>query len=171
MLKYYLSILVVIFLLRGITFADYYEWTDEQGNVQITDYPPPTKSLKNTKVHKSESESESNNNAASANRNELKASGPVSSANAGRSTGGIILCTDNTCYACKHARDYFTSRGIPFTDYNTDNDSEAYEKCREFQQATGKPRSQWSMPLAIIKGETISGYDQYEYNRAMRRAD
>jgi hypothetical protein len=59
MFKYFLSILIIIFLFQGIAFADYYKWEDEQGNVQITDYPPPDSSVKNVKVHKQESESRS----------------------------------------------------------------------------------------------------------------
>ncbi|MEN6375379.1 MAG: DUF4124 domain-containing protein [Smithella sp.] len=71
MLKYLTGTLIIFFLFQGIAFADYYKWTDEQGNIHITDYPPPTETVKDSKVHKYESET---NHSTSANSNEQKSS-------------------------------------------------------------------------------------------------
>ena len=42
-LRYFLSIIIIIFLFQGIAFADY-QWKDEQGTIHITKDPPPGKS-------------------------------------------------------------------------------------------------------------------------------
>jgi hypothetical protein len=54
MLKLFLPLFIMLFLFQGITSAEFYKWEDEDGNVHITDYPPPDKSAKNIKMHKSE---------------------------------------------------------------------------------------------------------------------
>lgn len=72
MLKYLIGTLIIFFLFQGIAFADYYKWEDEQGTIHITDYPPPTEAVKDSKVHKYESET--NNNSTSTNKNEQKSS-------------------------------------------------------------------------------------------------
>ena len=51
-----LFVLLSAFLCQT-AMADLYKWTDEKGEVQITDYPPPeNKNIKDVQVYKAPSE-------------------------------------------------------------------------------------------------------------------
>jgi hypothetical protein len=55
MFKIFLSVFLMLFLFTGVASADFYKWEDAEGNLHITDYPPPTKSAKKVKVHETDS--------------------------------------------------------------------------------------------------------------------
>ena len=50
--KHLLIFTVFFFICWGTAQADFYKWEDENGNIHITDYPPPAKSGKKIQVHK-----------------------------------------------------------------------------------------------------------------------
>jgi hypothetical protein len=57
MKKYLLLLVLLFFFLYGMANADFYKWEDENGIMQITDYPPPQdKSAKDVQIHKYESD-------------------------------------------------------------------------------------------------------------------
>ncbi len=55
MFKIILPVLLILFLSAATAPDDFYKWEDEEGNLHITDYPPPTKAAKKVKVHQTDS--------------------------------------------------------------------------------------------------------------------
>jgi glutaredoxin-like YruB-family protein len=69
-----------------------------------------------------------------------------------RAQGEIVIYSTSWCPACKHAKQYFTSRNIPFRELDVEKSPEARA---EFQRLGGQ-----GVPLIMIKGEKVSGFDQ-----------
>ncbi len=46
MFRIFLPLLLILCISSGFAQADFYKWEDEEGNIHITDYPPPSKSVK-----------------------------------------------------------------------------------------------------------------------------
>ncbi len=163
MFKIFLSVLLILFISTGVASADFYKWEDEEGNLHITDYPPPTKSAKKIKVH------ETNANAdTTLPRSSPKAVAPSpvpgpSYDTKPRTAHDVILYTTSWCPYCKMAKAYFESRGIPYTDYDIEKDSEA--------AARKKQMSSSGVPFAIVNGEHISGYSPNAYDSALRKTE
>jgi glutaredoxin len=158
----FLPFLIFFFLFQGISSAEFYKWEDKNGNVVITDYPPPVKSAKNIKVHKSEpkpdyvSPSSENNN--------QKASGEPSSGNTKTETkksNEVVLYTTSWCPYCKMAANYFRSRNIDFTEYDIERDGAAAERKNQLDGKGG-------VPFAIVNGQQIHGYSPSAYERALQ---
>jgi len=156
MFKIFLSVLLILFMLTGVASADFYKWEDEEGNLHITDYPPPTKSAKKIKIHETDA-----NAGTTLPRSSPKAvaPSPVSSPSEAakpRTAHEVILYTTSWCPYCKMAKAYFESRGVPYTDYDIEKDSEAAAKKKQM--------SSGGVPFAIVNGEHISGYSPAAYD-------
>jgi glutaredoxin-like YruB-family protein len=162
MKKYLSGIVIVIFLLQGISFADYYKWEDEKGEIHVTDYPPPAQTAKNTKVHQFEPEPVKES--PSVNQENQKSSKQPSSAGESRinTRSEVILYSTSWCPYCKKARNYFNSLNISYTDYDIDKDKDAAERLKQRQGNT-------SIPFVIINGTEISGFSPGEYERALQK--
>lgn len=157
----FLLLLIFFFLLQGISSAEYYKWEDENGNVNITDYPPPVKSAKNIKVHKSENMPD---NASSSPENNQKQSGTASSGKANVETkknNEVILYMTSWCPYCKRAADFFRSRNIPFTEYDIEKDRAAAARKKQLDSKGG-------VPFAIVNGRQIHGYSPGAYEKALQ---
>lgn len=160
MKKFFLSLFVFLFLCTGVSFAEFYQWEDENGNVVIADYPPPANSGKKIKVHESENQPD---NLSSPMENQTQ-SGKTSSGNTNvetKKTNEIILYTTSWCPYCKKALDFFRSRNIPYTEYDIEKDRAAAERMKQLSGKSG-------VPFAIINGQKISGYAPGEYERALQ---
>ena len=158
MKKIILTLLILSFLFPGISSAEFYKWEDENGNVVITDYPPPAKSTKNIKVHEFETEQ------ASPTENNQKAAGQTPSQNANtqpKKSNEVILYTTSWCPYCKKAVNFFKSRNIDFTAYDIEKDSAAAERKKQLDSKGG-------VPFAIINGQQIHGYSPDAYERALQ---
>jgi glutaredoxin len=163
MLKLCLSVIFIIFLIQGIAIADFYTWEDENGNIQITDYPPPTKSVKNIKVHKNDTDSSDNSiSPKESKKNEPK---KISSQNSNikpAENHDIVLYTTSWCPSCKKARNFFISRNIPFTEYDVEKDNNAAQMFKQLNNRGG-------VPFAIINGQSILGYSESAYESALQK--
>jgi glutaredoxin len=163
MLKICLSVLFIIFLVQGIAIADFYKWEDENGNIQITDYPPPTKLVKNMQVHKYESDS--SEDFVSAKESKKDAPKRISSKDSNiKSTPNhdIVLYTTSWCPSCKKARNFFISRNIFFTEYDVEKDKDAAQMFKQLNSRGG-------VPFAIINGQSILGYSESAYESALQK--
>jgi glutaredoxin len=162
MKKYFINILIIIFLFQGISFADYYKWEDEDGALHVTDYPPPKESAKNTKVHQFEPEPVKDTPVA--NQTKPESSKPTSLADESKKNtkNEVILYSTSWCPYCQKARDYFNSRNISFTDYDIEKDPAAAERKRQLDTGSG-------VPFAIINGEKIHGYSAEAYDKALQK--
>lgn len=155
MLKYFLLMLLLLFLSCGIASAEFYQWEDENGNVHITDYPPPTKSIKNIRIHKydegSEKEPRQTKSKVASSETQTKK----------LSNKEVILYTTSWCPYCKMARDYFQSRAISFTEYDIEKDRAAADRKKKLSPGSG-------VPLVIIDGQQINGYSPSAYDKTMQ---
>ena len=65
----------------------------------------------------------------------------------------VVIYSTPTCPYCKRAKDYFTQKGIPYTDYNVAEDR---EKTKEMIQKS----KQMGVPVIIVDGEVLVGFNQ-----------
>lgn len=162
MKKYLLYIVTIVFLLQGISFADYYMWEDEQGEHHITDYAPPAQSVKNTKVHQYKPEPDKDSSVENENKRESSKPSSLADESKKKTKSEIIMYSTSWCPYCKKARDYFNSRNISFTDYDIDKDNAAAARLKQLQGSS-------SIPFTIINGEKISGFSSSEYEMALQK--
>ncbi len=162
MIKYFINIIVIIFLFQGISLADYYKWEDAQGTLHVTDYPPPTQSAKNTTVHQFEPEPVKDSSAV--NQAQKESSSPSSSVEDSKKNikSEVVMYSTSWCSYCKMARDYFKSRNISFTDYDIEKDKEAAERKKQLQNGSG-------VPFVIINGDKITGFSPEKYERSLQK--
>ena len=65
----------------------------------------------------------------------------------------VVIYSTPTCPYCKRAKDYFTQKGIAYTDYNVAEDR---EKAREMIQKS----KQMGVPVIIVDDEVLVGFNQ-----------
>lgn len=156
MFRLVLSVLLMLFIFSGPAWADFYTWQDEEGNIHITDYRPPSKSAKKLKVHPTES-----------NADRSAPSVPQRRAASTRTPDRpdreheVDLYTARWCSACKSAKNFFISRNIRFTEYDVETDREAALRMKSLTVARG-------VPFAVVNGRSIIGYAPAEYEAALR---
>lgn len=172
MKKIFLSLLIFFFLLTGISSAEFYKWEDEKGNLHITDYPPPSKSVKNLKVHKFDRDSQESEPPAPPTvppkpretklpQAEVKQERSKTAYTEPRKYNNVVLYTTSWCGYCKKAAAFFQSRNIPFTEYDIEKDPAAAERRRRLDSRPG-------VPLAVINGQTILGFSPGAYENALK---
>jgi len=161
MFRIFLSVLLLVFVLTGYASADFYKWEDEEGNIHITDYPPPKKTAKKVKVHATDSNAAPARPSPAVEPAPPKPSSDPSPVAEARAAHEVILYTTSWCPYCRQAKAFFESRGIPYTDYDIEKDPEAAARKK---QMTGG-----GVPFAIVNGEYISGYAPGAYDAALRK--
>ena len=65
----------------------------------------------------------------------------------------VVIYSTPTCPYCKRAKEYFSQKGIAYTDINVAADR---EKAKEMIQKSG----QMGVPVITIDGEVVKGFDQ-----------
>ncbi len=65
----------------------------------------------------------------------------------------VTIYSTPTCHFCHMAKDFFTEKGVQFTDYNVASD---LEKRKEMMEKSG----QMGVPVITIGDELIVGFDQ-----------
>ncbi len=65
----------------------------------------------------------------------------------------VTIYSTPTCHFCHMAKDFFTEKGVQFTDYNVASD---LEKRKEMIQKSG----QMGVPVITVDDELVVGYDQ-----------
>lgn len=152
-MKKYLLLLILfsVFFCQTAT-ADFYKWVDENGQTQITDYPPPQEqAAKNIEIHKSESPEpppQAQDDSSKAQEKEKK-----------KST--VVLYTKNDCKDCDKARDFFKSKNVDFTEYNMDTDETAAARRKEIDDGD-------EVPLAVINRNRVHGFSESVYDRVLK---
>jgi glutaredoxin len=157
MKKCLLLFVLLFFFLYGTANADFYTWQDENGDTQITDYPPPQgKSAKNVQVHKYESE-----NLKDLQDNEEQESSSKDNKSPSQKKPEIVLYTKNDCSDCDKAREFLKSKNIPFSEYNMDNDKTSATRRKEIDNSE-------DVPFAIINKNRVYGFSESVYNKALK---
>lgn len=154
MKKYLLLFILLSFFLCNTAIADFYQWEDEKGHMQITDYPPPqNKSAKDVQIHKSQSGESTDL------QNEDDQISPQK--NKSPKQPDVVLYTKNDCSDCDKAREFLKSKNIPFTEYNTDTDANAAVKRKEIDDSE-------DVPFAIINKNRVFGFSESVYERVLK---
>jgi len=75
----------------------------------------------------------------------------------------IVLYTTSWCPHCKEAKEYLTSRKIPFTNLDVEEDISAWEDFSEKYQAN-------SVPLIVIGNDQaiLKGFKRESFEKALR---
>lgn len=161
MFKTALCVFVVLLLSAGAMSADFYKWEDEEGNLHITDYPPPKKGAKKVKVHQTESEAVDALPRMPQNVVPLPPAAREPEAVKPGTSHEVVLYTTSWCPYCKQAKAYFDAKSIPYTEYDVEKDSAAAAR-RAKMSGSG-------VPFAVVNGERISGYSPSAYDAALRK--
>lgn len=143
MIKYLLICFSLFFIFSTAALADFYKWEDDQGNIHITDYPPPSKPGKKLRVYNYDSFAE----------NEEKQESDVKPE--------VIIYTKDSCGDCNKAREFLQSKNIPFTEYNIDTDKEAAKKRRAIDDSE-------DVPFAVIGQNQVYGFSDSIYKRLLK---
>ncbi len=137
--------------------AAMYKWTDAGGTVHITDYPPPGGGVKPMnldaiRINRLGSGAERPPAAEDASPGE---GAPPSSAAAPapREYPRVEVYGTSWCPACKAARGYFQSAGIPFDDYDVEKDKDARARMGRLGGGSG-------VPAIVIRGQVIRGFSR-----------
>jgi glutaredoxin len=154
MTKYLLLMTVLVFFICSTANADFYKWEDENGNIHISDTPPPARSGKKVRVYKSVPDS------SAATGDEENQTGSQKSKSK-KEPAAVILYTKNNCNDCNKAREFFKSKNVIFTEYNIENDKEADRKRKEIDNSD-------DVPLAIIDKNNVYGFSESIYNRLLK---
>jgi len=147
---------MMLFLFAGFAEGDFYQWEDKEGNIHITDYRPPSKSIKKLKVHPTES----NADRSAPSSRQRPAAVPRAVERPDRNHE-VDLYTARWCSACKQAKAFFASRNIRFNEYDVEMNREAADRMKRLTPARG-------VPFAVVNGRSIIGYDPGEYEAALR---
>lgn len=145
MTKHILLFILLLLFFCTTAQAELYKWEDENGNIQITDYPPPPKSGKKVQVYDYDSMQE-----------EQETSKDVSS-----KESDVVLYTKDSCKDCDKAREFLKSKNIPFKEYNMDRDQEAVKKRKSIDNSE-------DVPFAIIKRSQVYGFSESIYSRLLK---
>jgi glutaredoxin len=165
----------LILIITGSARAEIYKWVDENGVVHITDVPPEDVESNEKVESKTPSKSDPDVNPSPPQKKAtliqklldifLKEpkSRQISRTNvtqANRTSPKVELYSTSWCYYCKKAREFFRSRGIPFTEYDIEKDKNAAARKKQLDKRNG-------VPFAVINGRGIHGFSAAAYERAL----
>lgn len=165
-LKVSFTIIILSLILNGMSTAkEIYKWVDENGVIHFRDSPPhsiaPSVKIETIPVHEydyqdirhSEPEVRKNNRGSNTTSS-------IPSQSAIRKSAQVELYTTSWCFYCKKAREFFRSKGIPFTEYDIEKDKKAARRKRKLDKSGG-------VPFAVINGKGIHGFSKAAYERAL----
>lgn len=132
------AILLLGFLSQSAVAANVYECIDAAGQTTFSDHCPPGTRKKETGFQTS----------ASALSAEEKAE------------GSVILYSVLRCDACDLVRNFLKIRNIPFTEKNMTDDMDLQKEIREKSGSV-------IVPVTLIGGKTLRGYDSYALSDAI----
>lgn len=124
----------LILIITGLAGAEIYKW-NRDGVVYISDVPPKNRG------------------------SNAKAESITSSEN--RTRPKVELYTTSWCPYCQKARDFFRSRGIPFTEYDIEKDKAAAARKNRLDKKRG-------VPFVVINGRGIHGWSAAAYEQALK---
>jgi len=153
-----ISIILILLAYCPVT-AEFYKWVDENGKTHFSDHQPqstgssgtvnviPTYKIAPQSIPAYRSESV---NPGSGSYDETQT----------RKEHKVDLYVTSWCPYCKKARNFFLSRGIPFSEYDIEKDKNAARRKKELDSRKG-------VPFAVINGHKIHGFIAAAYERAL----
>jgi len=161
MKKYLLLFMLLSLFVCKTANADYYKWEDENGNTQITDYPPPAnKSAKDVQIHKYQTEDIKNPQSEDDSTKDTQ-EGDDQTKDDNNKKSDVVLYTKNKCDDCDKARAFLKSKKIRFTEYNMDTDKNAVIERKKIDDSD-------DVPFALINKYQVSGFTEASYVKALK---
>lgn len=130
--------LILQIVLPPASSAKLYTWTDRNGVVRRTYYPPPS-----DQVLKNDAQAQ--------------APAPVQQIN----SNSVELYVTSWCPYCKQAIEYFNTKGVPVTVYDIEKDQAAAQRKQKLDRKGG-------VPFAVVNNTPIHGYAPEQYGQALR---
>jgi glutaredoxin len=78
-----------------------------------------------------------------------------------RTSPKVELYGTSWCHYCQKAREFFRSRGIPFTEYDIEKDKNAAARKKQLDKRNG-------VPFVVINGRGIHGWSAAVYEQALK---
>jgi glutaredoxin len=166
-LKVFFTAIIVSLILYGMpTAGEIYKWVDENGVIHLKDTPPqnvtPSMNIEKIPINEYDSQDvQDSEPAAEKNNLDSNITSSISVQPKKRKTPRVELYTTSWCFYCKKARGFFRSRGIVFTEYDIEKDKSAARRKERLAKGGG-------VPLAVINGKVISGFNKTAYAQALR---
>ena len=141
--------------LATAAMAQVYKWTDPSGKVHYGDSPPQDAKKQELaiRIPSYDGPVEVTDWAAVIRRKSPAAAAP-------QVRSGVTMYSTDWCPHCKNARNYFTTKGIAFTEVNVET-SEAGRK--EYQALGGK-----GVPLIVVGDKLMSGFSPQGFEKLRR---
>ena len=155
----------LILIITGLARAEIYKWVDENGVVHITDVPPEDVG-QNVKVESTTPSKTGPDVNPYPPRKKATLTQKLldiflkKPKNRPSTSPKVELYTTSWCYYCQKAREFFRSRGIPFTEYDIEKDKNAAARKKQLDKRNG-------VPFAVINGRGIHGFSAALYERAL----
>lgn len=131
--------IVLQMILPPAASAKLYTWTDRNGIVRRTYYPPPPDQVRQNTAPE----------AAPAVQRQVR-------------SNQVELYVTSWCPYCKKAIQYFQDRGITFTVYDIEKDPAAAKRKQSLDGRGG-------VPFAVINGTAVHGYAPEQYAEALQK--
>lgn len=128
-----------------------YRWTDEKGNVHITDTPPPA-GAKDVQKHRAPSASSAPQSAES----------EPYAVQIARKNAPVTLYSTPGCEPCSAARKLLNARGVPFKEVSVVDD----KQIEELKAAVGSN----SVPSLIVGNTVQQGFEERTYHAILDAA-
>ena len=168
----------LIFIVTGLARAEIYKWVDENGVVHISDVPPedvepnvrvesitPSKSGPDVNPSPPPKKESLTQKLLDLFRKKPKNRqiSRTNAAQANRASPKVELYSTSWCGYCQKAREFFRSRGIPFTEYDIEKDKNAAARKKRLDKRNG-------VPFVVINGRGIHGWSAAAYEQALKRS-
>jgi glutaredoxin len=143
-----------------------YKWIDRHGVTRFSDTPPPVDAA--SAVHTLPSVPTAAEYPAvgvppplAEEPTPTASTAPVSPA-VTASAVSVEIYTIKGCGWCRKSKAFFTSRNIPFIEHDIEKDPEAARRRAQMKPPRG-------VPMALVNGRSIMGYDEKAYLQALGR--
>ena len=163
-LRMFLSVIVVELILFGTASAtDVYKWVDENGAIHFQASPPqnPKQPVTIKRLPTYEDNYRNTEPVEPGQERDNSGSNDQATTREGLREAEVELYVTSWCPYCKKASEFFSSRGIPFTEYDIEKDKSAARRKKRLTRETG-------VPFAVINGKAIQGFKRTAYERALR---
>ncbi len=128
--------------------AKMYKWKDAAGVEHYSNTPPSSPAVKTLVVE---------GNISSYDPPEASSGKLDALQGAPAGSSGVELFSTSWCGYCKLAKQYLSSHGIPFQEYDVEKDPSAAARARRLGWTGG-------VPFAMINGKPVSGFSQRLYD-------
>ena len=133
------AIFMLLMLCAIDGYTEIYKWIDEKGKVHFSDNKPRDLESEEIKLRINTYESVSYD---------------TSIFNTGKK---VVMYSTDWCAYCKKAKKYFVSKGIPFTEYDIEKNSEARKQYKQMG-ATG-------VPVILVGNKRMNGFSEEGFEK------